>query len=76
MAGQQAVICVLGSRTLIRRDLAIVVGVHNIVTVMELSGIPPACLPFARFRSRQSRTLKPRPKTPSLADIAQPHCRP
>jgi putative NADH-flavin reductase len=39
MAGQQAVICVLGSRTLLRRDLAIVVGVHNIITVMELSGI-------------------------------------
>jgi len=39
MAGQQAVICVLGSRTLLRRDLPIVVGVHNIITVMELSGI-------------------------------------
>jgi putative NADH-flavin reductase len=39
MAGQQAVICVLGSRTLLRRDLAIVVGVHNIITVMEVSGI-------------------------------------
>ena len=39
MAGQQAVICVLGSRTLLRRDLAIAVGVHNILTVMELSGI-------------------------------------
>jgi len=39
MAGQQAVLCVLGSRTLLRRDLAIAVGVHNILTVMELSGI-------------------------------------
>ena len=39
MAGQQAVICVLGSRTLLRRDLAIVVGVHNIITVMEVPGI-------------------------------------
>jgi len=39
MAGQQAVICVLGSRTLLRRDLAIAVGVHNILNVMELSGV-------------------------------------
>jgi len=39
MAGQQAVICVLGARTLLRRDLAIVAGVHNIITVMEISGI-------------------------------------
>ena len=39
MAGQQAVICILGSRTLLRRELAIAVGVHNILPVMELSGI-------------------------------------
>jgi len=39
IVGQQAVICVLGSRTLLRRDPAIVVGVHNIITAMELCGI-------------------------------------
>jgi nucleoside-diphosphate-sugar epimerase len=37
--GQHAVICALGPRTLLRRDLAIVVGVHNILTAMEIVGI-------------------------------------
>jgi len=39
VVGRDAVICALGSRTLIRRDPAIVVGVHNIITTMELAGV-------------------------------------
>jgi putative NADH-flavin reductase len=37
--GQHAVLCALGPRTLLRRDVAIVVGVHNILTTMEIARI-------------------------------------
>jgi putative NADH-flavin reductase len=39
MPHQDAVICVLGGNSLIKREPAIVVGVHNIVSAMESAGV-------------------------------------
>jgi putative NADH-flavin reductase len=37
--GQDAVLSALGGRSLLRRDEAFVIGVHNILTAMELLGV-------------------------------------
>src|SRR5215472_5765047 len=37
--GQDAVICALGAANLLKRDQAVVVGVHNIIMAMESAGV-------------------------------------